>query len=45
MEQNTLLYHVLKAMGFAVYCAGARSRNRIAGQPIGPFTGWLVPCP
>ena len=40
MEQNTLLYHILKALGFSVYCAGARSRTRVAGQPTGPFPGW-----
>ena len=40
MEQNTLLYHILRALGFSVYCAGARVRSRIAGQPSGLYMGW-----
>ncbi|KAJ3209599.1 N-terminal acetyltransferase [Entophlyctis luteolus] len=40
MECTTLFYHILKAVGFDVYRAGARTRKRVNGIPEGNYTGW-----
>ena len=37
MEQNMLLYHILRALGFNVYTTGARVHTRTGG-----FAGWLA---
>ncbi|TVY30810.1 Arylamine N-acetyltransferase,liver isozyme [Lachnellula hyalina] len=41
MENSILFYHVLKALGFAVYMAGVRIRPRVGGVPGGEYTGWV----
>ena len=41
--ENAILYnHILRAMGFDAYTAGARTRHRIEGVPQGDFPGWWV---
>ena len=40
MEQNVFYAHMLRGLGFTVYCAGARVRKRVNGIPVGDYMGW-----
>ena len=40
METTVFFRHILRALGFNVYSAGARIRMRKDGVPHGPFSGW-----
>ena len=40
MEQNVFFAHMLRGLGFNVYCAGARVRKRLNGIPVGDYMGW-----
>lgn len=40
METAVFYRHVLRALGFRVYTAGARIRYRKDGIPQGPYIGW-----
>jgi hypothetical protein len=40
MENSIFFNHVLRALGFQVYMAGARNRTRINGVPGGNYNGW-----
>ena len=40
MENSILFNHVLKGLGFNVFTAGVRNRPRIAGVPVGDYSGW-----
>lgn len=42
METATFFRHVLRALGFRTYTAGARIRLRPQGIPQGPYVGWYV---
>lgn len=42
METAVFFRHILKALGFRTYIAGARIRFRKYGIPQGPYIGWLV---
>ena len=41
MEINLLFNHVLRALGFDVYTAGVKIRQREGGVPSGPYWGWV----
>lgn len=40
MEQTIFFRHILRALGFRVYTAGARVRLRKNNVPQGPYIGW-----
>lgn len=40
MEVAILYHHVLKGLGFNVYTAPAKNRNRIDGVPVGDWRSW-----
>lgn len=41
--ENAILYnHILRALGFDAYTAGARTRDRVDGVPHGDYPGWSV---
>ena len=40
MEQNMFFNHMLRGLGFNVYSAGARVRERQHGLPVGDYMGW-----
>ena len=40
MENCIFFNHVLRALGFRVYMAGARIRLRVDGVPQGDYIGW-----
>lgn len=40
MENSIFFNHILRGLGFQVYTAGARVRNRYGGIPQGDFMGW-----
>ncbi|KAK4693254.1 hypothetical protein P7C71_g4111, partial [Lecanoromycetidae sp. Uapishka_2] len=41
MENTIFFNHVLRALGFQVYTAGARVRPRVNGIPQGDYLGWV----
>ncbi|KAF7984278.1 hypothetical protein HWV62_16136 [Athelia sp. TMB] len=41
MENITFFNHILRALGFTVYTAGARARPRVDGVPGGAYFGWV----
>ncbi|KAF2231461.1 cysteine proteinase [Viridothelium virens] len=41
MENSIFFNHVLKALGFNAYTAGARIRLRVNGIPQGDYIGWM----
>ncbi|TFK53694.1 cysteine proteinase [Heliocybe sulcata] len=41
MENSIFFNHVLRALGFEVYLAGARIRYRVDGIPQGNYSGWV----
>jgi arylamine N-acetyltransferase len=40
LENSIFFNHVLRALGFTVYLAGARIRFRVDGVPRGDYSGW-----
>lgn len=42
MELSIFFNHILRGLGFQVYTAGARVRNRLNGIPHGDFMGWYT---
>ena len=42
MENCIFFNHVLRALGFQVYMAGARIRLRVDGVPTGDYIGWYT---
>ena len=40
LEPAILYNHVLRALGFVAYTAGARTRSRRDGVPYGDYPGW-----
>ena len=40
MENSIFFNHILKALGFDAYTAGARIRLRVNGIPQGDYIGW-----
>lgn len=42
MENNILIHHILRGLGFDVYIAGVRLRPRVNGVPSGEYLGWYV---
>ena len=40
MENIIFFNHILRALGFTVYTAGARARLRVDGVPGGAYSGW-----
>lgn len=45
MEQTIFFRHILRALGFRAYTAGARVRLRKNNIPGGPYIGWSVDFP